>query len=59
MLYTDSLTRDEVTADVKLTTGPASQRVNASAVVRLRRFGSDWKIVDVQLLETGESAAVN
>lgn len=59
VLYTESLSRDEVTADVKLTTGPATQRITATAVVRLRRVGTDLKIIDVQILDTGEPAADN
>jgi hypothetical protein len=59
VLATDSLARDEATADVRFTAGPANQRTTASAVVRLRRVGTGWRIVDIQVLETGESAAVN
>ena len=59
VLATDSLSHDESIADVKFTTGPANQRTTATAVVRLRRFGTGWRIVDVQILDTGEAPAVN
>ena len=57
VLATDSLGRDEALADVRFTTGPADKRLTATAVVRLRRAATGWKIVDVQILETGEPAA--
>ncbi|MBK6316348.1 MAG: hypothetical protein IPF53_19185 [Blastocatellia bacterium] len=57
VLATDTLGRDEALADVRFTTGPADKRLTATAVVRLRRAATGWKIVDVQILETGEPAA--
>lgn len=59
VLYTESLGRDEVLADIRFTTGPATRRITATAVVRLRKLGGGMKLVDIQLLDTGEPTDLN
>lgn len=57
VIATESLGRDETLADVRFTTGSAAQRIGATAVMRLRRAGTGWRITDVQILETTDTSA--
>lgn len=55
VLRTEATGRDETLADARFTVTTSGKTNVARAVVRLRRIGDAWKLVDVQLLETTEN----